>query len=93
MAVVVDHIFICTSADAPAARLLVNLGLVEGSSNRHPGQGTICRRFFFQTFMLELLWMEKASEAQSAMARPTRLWERFSAVGREASPFGVILIP
>src|SRR5437867_5183694 len=91
MPVRLDHIFICTAAGAPAAERLRQFGLTEGSPNQHPGQGTACRRFFFRNFMLELIWIENASDVQSEQTRTTRLWERCSASA--ASPFGVILGP
>jgi len=90
---VVDHVFVCTSSRGPAAELLRRAGLVEGTRNRHPGQGTACRRFFFSNAMRELLWLEDEVEARSEQTRVTRLWERFSAAGQTASPFGVILRP
>ncbi len=89
----VDHVFVCTALGGPAAELLRQAGLSEGTPNRHPGQGTACRRFFFRNAMLELLWLENEAEARSDQTRPTRLWERLSAAGRGASPFGVILRP
>jgi hypothetical protein len=90
---VVDHVFICTAVGAPAAERLRQFGLVEGSPNRHPGQGTACRRFFFQNAMLELIWVHDAVEAQSDQTRRTMLWERWSGVGHATSPFGIILRP
>jgi hypothetical protein len=51
----IDHIYICTEKNAPAGDLLVEFGLLEGSSNTHPGQGTANRRFYFHNLMLELL--------------------------------------
>ena len=66
---------------------------MEGTPNHHPGQGTACRRFFFSNAMLEFLWLEDESEARSEQTRATRLWERFSAAGQTASPFGIILRP
>jgi len=93
MQVEVDHVFILTSRGAPAADELVKFGLTEGSPNVHPGQGTACRRFFFENAMLELIWIAEVTEAQSAASRPTRLWERWSDLGRGASPFGIILRP
>jgi len=52
----IDHIFICTSFGGTEASSLATLGLTEGASNAHPGQGTACRRFFFANGYLELLW-------------------------------------
>lgn len=93
MSIAFDHAFIFTSVGAPAARKLIEFGLREGTPNRHPGQGTANRRFFLRNAMLELLWVEDATEARSAQTRDTRLWERWSAAGHEASPFGIILRP
>lgn len=53
----VDHVFVSASRGAPEARKLIELGLLEGSPNRHPGQGTANRRFFFANAMLELSWV------------------------------------
>jgi hypothetical protein len=89
---VVDHVFICTAPGAPAAELFKRAGLMEATPNRHPGQGTACRRFFFLNAMLELLWLEDEAEARSDQTRATRLWERLSG-DEAASPFGVILRP
>ena len=40
-----DHIFVFTSAGAPEAESLIELGFEEGPGNVHPGQGTSNRRF------------------------------------------------
>jgi hypothetical protein len=91
MPLALDHAFIMCSIGAPEGDALIERGLVEGSRNVHPGQGTANRRFFFENFMLELVWVDKPEEAQSEQTRRTRLWERW--VGREdltTSPFGVL---
>jgi hypothetical protein len=88
-----DHVFICTAPGAPEADRLTRLGFAEGSPNRHPGQGTANRRFFFENAFLELLWVEDAAEARSELVRRTGLWERWSGRGRDASPLGVGLRP
>jgi len=93
MPAVVDHVFICSAVGAPGAERLRQFGLVEGSPNRHPGQGTACRRFFFQNAMLELIWVHDVVEARSDQTRRTMLWERWSEAGRATSPFGIILRP
>jgi len=69
------------------------LGFVEGSGNIHPGQGTANRRFFFDNFMLELLWLTNPAEAQSDKTRRTRLWERCERQDTTVSPFGIIFRP
>jgi hypothetical protein len=92
MAAIVDHVFICTEPGAPVAESLCRFGLTEGPPNRHPGQGTACRRFFFENAMLELLWLADPAEAASPQARPTRLLERCLG-GPGVCPFGIILRP
>jgi hypothetical protein len=86
-----DHLFICTDIGAPEADLLVSLGLVEGTSNTHPGQGTANRRFFFRNAMLEFLWVCDPEEARSELIRPTHLWERWANRQSGACPFGFCL--
>jgi hypothetical protein len=73
-----DHVFICTAVGAPEADELRAIGLIEGTSNVHPGQGTANRRFFFHNFYLELLWVHDEEEAKGEPVRPTHLWERWS---------------
>lgn len=86
-----DHLFICTDIGACDADRLISFGLVEGSSNTHPGQGTANRRFFFHNAMLELLWVHDAEEAKSEPIRLTRLWERWANRKDSACPLGVCL--
>ena len=91
MALHLHHVFVCTSLGAPEAEGLVNAGLIEGSSNKHPGQGTANRRFFFERGFLELIWVHDEREAQSALTAPTRLWDRWAERERTANPFGICL--
>ena len=87
-----DHLFICTDIGASEAALLLSFGLLEGSSNKHLGQGTANRRFFFRNTMLELLWVGNPEEAQSEDICRTRLWERW--INRKNTcPFGICLRP
>lgn len=90
MALFLDHAFITCSVGAPEAAVLIKRGLVEGSSNVHPGQGTANRRFFFANFMLELLWVADPLEAAADAVRQTGLWERWSRRGEGASRFGIV---
>lgn len=85
-----DHVFVMCDADAPEASALAKIGLVEGSRNVHPGQGTACRRFLFPQQYLELLWVRHAIESQNDATRPTRLWDRWSARRTGACPFGLV---
>jgi hypothetical protein len=88
-----DHIFICCAEGAPESDLLVEQGLVEGSPNNHPGQGTANRRFFFGNAYLELLWVNVAEEAQSEAVAPMQLWERWQHRSSAACPFGIVFRP
>lgn len=88
-----DHLFIFTPAEAPAADQLLALGLLEGTQNRHPGQGTINRRIFFHNVMLEFLWVENEAEVRSPPIRPTRLWERSRSQETGYVPFGLAFRP
>jgi hypothetical protein len=89
----IDHLFVLCDANAPEADALSHVGLVEGSSNTHPGQGTACRRFFFRTSYLELLWVHDPTQARREPARRTQLWDRWSNRRSGACPFGVVLRP
>ncbi len=88
-----DHLFIFTNVGAHEADRLVSLGLVEGTSNTHHGQGTANRRFFFHNAKLELLWVHDLEEAKSELIYPTRLWERWENRNDRGCPFGICLRP
>jgi hypothetical protein len=88
-----DHVFICVAPDAPEADALLRLGLREGSSNVHPGQGTANRRFFFCNAYLELLWVSNEREARAQKSAPTRLWQRWSERASGACPIALIFRP
>lgn len=87
------HVFVLTAPDAPEAEALLALGLVEGSSNIHSGQGTANRRFFFHNAMLELLWVQDEGEARRPPASRLGLLERWRDRARGTSPFGICLGP
>jgi len=82
------HFFILVEPEAKVADLLVELGLKEGARNKHDGQGTSNRRFYFSNGMLEFLWIHNKEEAVNGPGRDLRFTER--ANGPQASPFGVI---
>lgn len=90
MTLVFDHLFICTSVGAPEAEALRQLGLFEGSSNDHLGQGTRNRRFFFRNAMLELLWVVNEQEVESDAIAPTRLGPRWRYRQNGECPFGLL---
>jgi hypothetical protein len=90
MPIELDHLFICASVGAePEASALAAFGLAEGKPNTHPGQGTACRRFFFQNSYLELLWVDNPADAQSEITGPTHLWERWTGRASHTCPFGL----
>jgi hypothetical protein len=93
MTIELDHVLICASPGAPEGDRLVEAGFREGSPNRHPGQGTANRRFFFANAFLELIWVENESEARSDLVAPTRLWDRWRWRETGTSPFGICLRP
>jgi len=71
---------------------LVAAGFAEGQPNTHPGQGTACRRVFFENGYLELIWLEDRDEASSPLIEGTGLALRTG--GQEgASRVGVCLRP
>lgn len=92
-AVEIDHVFVMTAFAAPEARRLADLGLREGSSRRHPGQGTSNRRFFFANAMLELVWVDDIADATCGPAAGLCLAERWAQRSCSASPFGIGLRP
>jgi hypothetical protein len=83
----VDHAFIGCTSGAPQGDALLRLGFVEGSGNTHPGQGTANRRFYFDNFMLELVWVTDPGEACNERTRRTRLWERCEGQDGQVSPW------
>ena len=89
MTIEFDHFFIFTGMNAPEADAALDLGLREGSSNVHPGQGTANRRIFFHNAMLEFLWVHDEEEVRSERIAPSRLWERSQHKKSGYSPFGV----
>lgn len=91
MSLALDHLLICAPLNAPEADALFDAGFLEGAPNRHPGQGTANRRFFFENAFVEFIWVEDEAEARSELVQPTRLWERWNWRDTGSSPFGVCL--
>ena len=88
----VDHIFIFSRSQGQEADELVDFGFSEGSSRVHPGQGTVNRKFYFENFFLEILWVENEEEARSERTGVTGLWERSVFYKNDHSPFGLCLV-
>jgi hypothetical protein len=88
----IDHIFIFTDTPQATAEALLAFGLTEGSSRAHPGQGTANRKFYFENFFLEILWVQHEAEITSPALLPTRLWQRAKHAENQASPYGLCLV-
>jgi hypothetical protein len=89
MTIRLHHFFVLSAPKAPQADLFLDLGLHEGSSNIHPGQGTANRRFFFSNTMLEFLYVHDAREASNERGSRLHLLDRFTEA--RASPFGLVV--
>lgn len=87
----IDHIFIFTDQPDEAAKELVDFGFTEGSSRTHPGQGTASRKFYFENFFLELLYVTSEEEIKSEKTAPILLWERSRHEENKFSPYGLCL--
>jgi len=87
----VNHIFIFTNDYDKAAQELIDFGFTEGSNRVHPGQGTQNRKFNFNNFFLEILWVHDESEINNARTKPTKLHERANWKNNDYSPFGLCL--
>lgn len=88
----IDHIFIFSNSNGKEADDLVEFGLTEGSSRRHPGQGTTNRKFYFDNFFLEILWVVNENEIKSELTAKTKLWERSLFDINGNSRFGLCLV-
>ena len=88
----IDHIFIFTDDNGKIADELVLFGLTEGSGRIHVGQGTTNRKFYFDNFFLEILWVHNEAEIKSDLIKPTGLWQRADTNPTNFSPFGLCIV-
>lgn len=88
----IDHIFIFTDDQGAEADKLVEFGFVEGSHRVHVGQGTTNRKFYFENFFLEILWVHNEHEINSDLVKPTGLWQRADYKRNQFSPYGLCLV-
>jgi hypothetical protein len=86
------HIFIFTDDYGKVADELKDFGLTEGSNRVHVGQGTINRKFYFDNFFLEILWVHNETEIKSEQTKPTGLWQRADFKINNFSPFGLCIV-
>jgi hypothetical protein len=87
-----DHIFIFTNNQGKIADQLVEFGLTEGSNRVHAGQGTTNRKFYFENFFLEILWVHNETEINSELIKPIGLWQRANYRINDFSPFGLCVV-
>jgi hypothetical protein len=85
----IDHIFIFTNKPNEAAKELTDSGFTEGSSRSHPGQGTANRKFYFENFFLELLYVTSEEEIKNEKTSSIYLWERSQYQQNNFSPYGL----
>jgi hypothetical protein len=84
-----DHVFIFTQLSKQVVNVLHQFGLTEGTPNVHPGQGTSCRRFFFENAYLEIVWVSSEEKIKSPSIIKTSLWERSQYPETNYCPFGL----
>ncbi|WP_420064965.1 hypothetical protein [Pectobacterium colocasium] len=87
----IDHIFICSDHNAPIADFLVENGILEGSCNRHLGQETANRRFFFNNIFLEFIYLDLDEYThKNKIASPKLdIVKRLADKNELYSPFGI----
>lgn len=88
---IIDHIFIFSNDKGLVVDDLIVFGLREGSSRVHPNQGTTNRKFYFDNFFLEILWVSDFDEINSDLIRNTGLTTRAYGYHDKYSPFGLCL--
>jgi hypothetical protein len=67
-----NHIFIFSDNHKEVASELIEFGFQEGSSRIHLNQGTQNRKFHFNDFYIELLWVYNHEEGTSSLTSPTQ---------------------
>lgn len=86
-----NHIFIFCDNHDEVANELIEFGLKEGSNRIHPNQGTQNRKFYFNDFYVEILWVHSIGEVTSKLTSPTQLYERSKYKINGVSPFGLCI--
>ncbi len=88
----IDHIFIFSTNEGQEANDLVKFGLIEGSNRVHKGQGTANRKFYFNNFFLEILWVINEDEVNQSPTLETQLGYRANFSQNGSSRFGLCLV-
>jgi hypothetical protein len=82
-----DHLFIVVSRGAPEAEVLRSAGLQQAPEPAtHDGQGTASTFFSFDNSYLELIWVEKPKDLETAVPE---LAARIHGEADHPSPFGL----
>jgi len=88
----IDHIFIFSNNKGKEADELVKFGFLEGSNRIHNGQGTTNRKFYFENFFLEVLWVFNEEEIHQSPVKETQLGKRAIYTQNGFSRFGLCLV-
>ncbi len=86
-----NHIFIFCDNHEEASKELISFGFKEGSSRVHPNQGTQNRKFHFNDFFIEILWVHSLDEIQNHTTCESKLYERAKHKTNACSSFGLCL--
>ena len=87
----INHIFIFCDNHDEVAQEFIDFGFIEGSNRVHENQGTCNRKFYFNNFFLEIIWVHDVSEVTNEITSPTKLYERSMYSENGYSPFGLCL--
>ena len=87
----INHIFIFCDNHDEVAQEFIDFGFVEGSRRVHENQGTRNRKFYFDNFFLEIIWVHNVAEVTNHITSPSRLYERSKYSENGYSPFGLCL--
>ena len=87
----INHIFIFCDNHDEVAQEFIDFGFIEGSSRVHENQGTRNRKFYFDNFFLEIIWVHNVDEVTNRITSPTKLYERSKYSKNGNSPFGLCL--
>ncbi len=88
----IDHIFIFSNTQGSEADDLVRFGLTEGSNRIHKGQGTTNRKFYFENFFLEVLWVSNHNEINQSPTLETDLAYRANFMVNKSSRYGLCFV-
>ena len=86
-----NHIFIFCDNHEEVVNELLAFGFMEGSNRIHPNQGTQNRKFYFNDFFIEILWVHNFDEIQNERSKKSKLYERAEHKTNTCSAFGLCL--